>query len=1275
MPSNQQDFSEDEIQRLLNLAEDEKKRYQWGKACEFCEEAIKHLRKKDIKKAADLHFMLAECCYLASYCAETMEDAERLFRLSEKSCEKSGILYQKLKDKGRAIECDVMVSLLRIQLSKNVKEIIQSTQKNSEKLETAIEIYSKNDARLDYSRAIALQYYINSFPVYLQNNHEGILKAFEKIKPFTEQSWALLKETEGVKNHLQLTFFIFGSLAWLGGAGYNLPPQYCAAEIFRAEEIAEELLSIMEESDDDLMLALSYIINCMVKWFLAVLLFEKDRDRKTYFDQVVDFADKGLVHAKRLGFNFLISLFYSHRSPALLWGSATVDFQQVLRDIDLAIKHDRLHLHHLFHMNHVFSSNIYTELAHLTFFPLEDRAAITQKSIDVLEHTIEETLLGVETDSIPLDAALYAGLCLNNVRLAELSSGKADQEKFIVKAIEEAEKAKAAASGLKGGLNQSYAYNSIWFAYKSLADICEETSDKKKLLEMAVEAAEKLLENPVLARTGDLSAKTRLGDLYLELGIISKDEEILKKAHVTFLKALEDSLERGSAYMTASAHQRIAFVEERRGDHAASADRYLKAYKSYEKALKELFGEKIVRKVKELRDYSRAWYLIELARTCHDEDAYHQAKKNYESAGAILKQLPSYHFEAPYYFAWAILEDATQASKEERHVDAAANFEMASEEFDQVRKILNSAQEKAKSLNEKKRIRKLEKAARLRKKYSLARAGFEKGSIFGKDGKKREAAREYANSALLFEEIYNSYEMDSGKEGFLAMWKFCEALEKMELAEVENDPKWYKDSASLFEQASDAFSEKKKKLLALGNAAFCQALESGFKFDEIDDTEAKAQLYMKIKKHLRSAASFYQKCGFTSGADWALAASAYFDGAWHLIQADEILDLKEKKELLEVASNYLKSAAEIFGRSGYRYREKEILDRLEMLNEESQILVSALDAIVKPSVSDGFTNLNPSVLAEETSSSVSISEMRRYSQERENKLGQSEEKKYSIIYLDHLEKEAQIQQTKIRVGIAQIGTPENFFEEKADGLFGLPHSRLGAVRQKIREISEKAHQGKMDILLFPEMTIDLNYEELVQDLLDLAKSHDMIIVPGSYHDIKTKTNICRVIGPEGLVWEQKKHIPALIGFGENKHKENIYTDSPRKITICNTRFGRIAITICRDFLDMDLRVELKNYSIPVDIILNTAFTPVTSDFEAAHFEARRSIYAYCFFCNHAFFGNSQIFSPEKDRTKMIIPPLEENLIFKDIDLFNLRSARKKWEKIRDNEVNFIQSTR
>ena len=251
-----------------------------------------------------------------------------------------------------------------------------------------------------------------------------------------------------------------------------------------------------------------------------------------------------------------------------------------------------------------------------------------------------------------------------------------------------------------------------------------------------------------------------------------------------------------------------------------------------------------------------------------------------------------------------------------------------------------------------------------------------------------------------------------------------------------------------------------------------------------------------------------------------------------------------------------------------------------------------------------------------------------------------------------------------------------FYEEKISGFLGLREDKTEIVRSTVKNMIENAHANKINILLFPEMSIDLNYGELLEEVSDLAKLYNMFIIPGSYHDQETKRNLSMVFGPDGILWEQEKHIPAIIHMEGEKFKEGIDVgEIPRKTIICNTEYGRIAITICRDFLDMDLRVELKNFEPPVDIILNPAFTPVTADFKAAHFDARRSIYAYCFFANIAEFGDSLIYTPEKERIERTIQSKKEDLIYKDIDLFKLRSERKKWEREHEKELRFIQSTR
>jgi predicted amidohydrolase len=433
---------------------------------------------------------------------------------------------------------------------------------------------------------------------------------------------------------------------------------------------------------------------------------------------------------------------------------------------------------------------------------------------------------------------------------------------------------------------------------------------------------------------------------------------------------------------------------------------------------------------------------------------------------------------------------------------------------------------------------------------------------------------------------------------------------------------------------------------------------------------------------LRKAASAYGKGGFESGADWALATSTYFDAAWHLIRADEELKLDERRRLLGIGCRYLKSAAEIFGRSGHRDKAREVTERLDMVEEEEKILLSALNTIREPSISKSTVGIVAPASPVETSLSPRINEVRQFTEEARRVAEERTKKKYELVYRDLLKEYPRIQRSESRVAVAQIGLSKTgdilseFYEEKAGGLLGLREDKVETVRSKVKNMIEIAHAKGVNILLFPELAVDLNHGQLLEDVSSLAKAFEMYVIPGSYHDQETKRNLSVVIGPDGIQWQQEKHIPATISYEGKKFKERIEVGTtPRKIIVCNTEFGRIAIAICRDFLDMDLRVELKNFEPPVDIIFNPAFTPVTEDFKAAHFDARRSIYAYCFFANTAEFGDSLIYTPEKERAERTIPPREESLIYKDIDLFKLRSERKKWEKEQGKERQFIQSTR
>ncbi|MBS2029096.1 MAG: alpha/beta fold hydrolase [Deltaproteobacteria bacterium] len=281
--------------------------------------------------------------------------------------------------------------------------------------------------------------------------------------------------------------------------------------------------------------------------------------------------------------------------------------------------------------------------------------------------------------------------------------------------------------------------------------------------------------------------------------------------------------------------------------------------------------------------------------------------------------------------------------------------------------------------------------------------------------------------------------------------------------------------------------------------------------------------------------------------------------------------------------------------------------------------------------------------------------------------------RYEVVHRDVLG--AAEAQPRFRVGLAQLDVPFESFTLAGDGLVSLRSDAIPDIARKLAEALERAAARHVELLLLPELSVDSGLPALYELLAAFARATGAVVVPGAFHVPARHANLCRVIGPAGVLWEQEKHIAASFTLDGRRVTEGIQPQAQRRVVIADTRFGRVAIAICRDFLDLDLRVELKNAEPPVDIVLNPAFTPVTADFEAAHFEARRSLYAYSLFCNAARFGNSVISSPERGHRRLRAAPGREALLFKDVDLLALRAARRHWEAVRGAVPQFIQSTR
>ncbi|MFX1464548.1 MAG: carbon-nitrogen hydrolase family protein [Promethearchaeota archaeon] len=1274
-----------QVEDLLEKALTEENAYNWKQAAKLYKQIAELYLIRGAKERAAENYMKCGMSYFdAVNASENVGELEENTKYLLKSLKAGAKINKEIGNMSDALECDGLVFLTQALYFMEAKqEILNSAKQSFEFLNKAIELFDKEKTnKNDLARKLYNCSFATVFLVYCSFDKINLDETLQKGFDFAYDAWKISKDVKDLKILTDSLDLEINNLWSLVAFLKDFQKDESWIEYLRNFLVrCDESLKIIGECKNSRILRSIYSAMGLAYVNLAHYYIEEEIEQRKLFDKGLDFLEQSIEFARESrNNNALIYLLYWINFLALVAGKINFLQKRISNDIDEITK-----IGVIFETTNLASypfayylpAFYYSNIAQWSIFTPTQRISYAKKSIEYTKKA-----LGISASTL-VDTWMCQALVWSYSQLINLTAIKEERKDLIQKMLKFTNQAKNFGEKSEGGLIRAAGYSSIYKAYKTLADIAENKEEKIKTLIIAVNANKNYIKHARESRTGNISARLRLGLLYEELGILSSNNDTVLQARELFDKLIDECIDRRYYSYAAAACEYSARIEDRLGNYLVSADYYGRAKNGYSDSLKNAEYKLLKNRINEKINYVNAWSFIENAKASHKKENHLKAKENYERAIEILKNLPNFKFESKYYLAWAEQEEAERLSKLEKHKEATEHYEKTKTVFDDSIKVMEDVANKIKDKFTLERIKKLEKVARLRIKYCSARSNVEKARILGKQGEYCAAAELFASAASEFRDVCNLFKIERERGELEAVYYLCRAWESMELAEKYSDPERFAKAATLFTKASGLFSDSKLKLLASGNSAFCQALELGCEFDETFEYNLKAELYPKIRSILRKAASSYEKGGFENGSNWALATATHFDATWSLIKADEELEFEERKKLLGIGSDYLKSAAELFSKAGYNDKEREILKRLDMVEKEEKIIFSALNSIEKPNISGSTVGIIAPACSLETSQSPRLGEVTQFTlEERRAIVERSAKKKYEIIYRDLFKEYPRAQKREFKVGIAQIGVSKSgnimgeFYNMTSSGLLGLRKDKVECIRSIVRNMIENANKEGISVLIFPEMSIDLNYGEFLEDISYFAKLYEMYIIPGSFHNQGTKQNIAMVFGPDGILWEQEKHIPAIIHFRGKRFKENIEIEAlPRKIFVCNTEFGRIAIVICRDFLDMDLRVELKNFEPPVDIILNPAFTPVTSDFKAIHFDARRSIYAYCFFANIAEFGESLIYTPEKDRTERILQAKEEGLIYKEVDLFKLRSERKKWEKKENNEVKFIQSTR
>ncbi|TFF99752.1 MAG: hypothetical protein EU542_08725, partial [Promethearchaeota archaeon] len=1119
------------LEDKLKEAKQKELNFNFEEATELYKEVLEFFKQQgNLENTARIYERIGNLNLKAVLAVETKDQHTEIIQNSINIFEKAIEIYRDLGNEVKELEC--RAGQFELEADKGIspdyckKMYINSYKKYSE----ASDIYFERTDKENVLRMLSQEATILSYLLQFCDNQSEFDKYCQESEELIEKGWNLsdeIKNNEDLQEFLFLNNVIIGIKIWIkfsrkDNSDKEIPTKYIAR--------CNEAINIIEKGDNNLAKAKMYFITGNLNGILAVQYVHEEEKSKYLGDKCIIDLERALTILKKLNHKpLLIHSIYWLDYYASLMGRYKYLQKRIMGDIKDIKKYGKIYENSSSFwgfLTYFLSANYYNDFARRSILGQAQRKTFAKKGIEELEEGLKMLPFGpFYSISYQLLTNLYSQLVL-------LETNKEEQQNLIEKMFEYAHAAENAANEYRGGMVRSAGYTSLYRAHRTLFHLSRNKEEKIKNLSAAIDAAKKNIPFSIESFRNYIASKMHLGLLYEDLAVLTKQREPLIEARDFFLNLVKEIENLDFQYFLAAAHEYLARIEERLGNHIASALQYELAVKAHEKSLKKVQFKPLRNRVIEKIEYNKAWKLIEEAKFNHKKEDHLKAKENYDKACEILEALSNYEYEASYYSSWGLLEISENASKNENHVEAIKNYKNTMIYFEKAKNKLKDVLEHSSHKLESERISKLIKVANVRINYCSARINLEQARILQKENDHLSAAENFALAASQFRDVCILYKIERERRELEAIYHLCRAWEGMELAENYQEPERFQEASKLFLKASDLFTESKLKLLASGNSSVCLALENGSKFDESTSFNKKAQYYKNIKSMLRNASSSYEKGGFVGGADWALATSTYFDALWNLIQADEELDLKKKNNQIVIGIEYLKSAAELFERTGYTERKEEIYEKIDRIKKEERILYSALNTISTPVISRSTTGIVAPACPIESSLSPKLSEINQLNLEVQRLSPASgSSSKYEIIHKNLLEEIPKNQRTKFRIGIAQIGLSKSgdivdeFFEKNPSGLLRIKKDVIDFIKSSYIKMINKAKKNNVDLLIFPEMTIDLNYRDVFKELSDLAIDTGIYIIPGSYHDEKMNKNISIVFSPYGVLWQQEKHIP------------------------------------------------------------------------------------------------------------------------------------------------------
>jgi len=609
-----------------------------------------------------------------------------------------------------------------------------------------------------------------------------------------------------------------------------------------------------------------------------------------------------------------------------------------------------------------------SSLAHYAQTDFEEKTDMLRKAIEIGRVGLEHATRSGSPDAIgstlhALSKALHF--------YANLEKGSAEQTSLLEEALSHRKRYNEIvgryfpSNDWLGGVGKNYE----GIIKTELAKTETDKDKKRGLLESAASDMEEGLlrckkftsSRPVPTLIAAVATfEDNFGGIQNELYQSTGNSKILSKAIEAFGEAAEDFRKANLPSRAAESYWKMARTQDHTGERQQAAGNFEKASAEYKVAAQRIphFGSFYL----DYSAYMDAWSEIEKAKLAHEREEYSTATKNYENVTNLLSPSKLWGYLSSNFLAWSILEQAEDLSRSENNTEAKKAFEKAAQLFERARADFEKEMSKIKSPDEKEKAVELCTASMKRKDYCLARMNVEEARIFDLRGDYAKSAEKYDSAASIFEKVLETMETGADQNEMKPIVYMCRAWQKMKMADARIAPELYNEASKLFLKAKEYSIKDKTNLLALGNSAFCEALDYGTKFEATKEKDD----FFKTKQYLESAANYYLRAGFEKASLWTSATEILFDAYNYMISAEIEDDLERKTKIYLLAEKCLKRSAEHYEAARYVGKRDEVLRILRKVAEKREFALSLGEMLTAPSEASSTNMISaPSMTTEE----------------------------------------------------------------------------------------------------------------------------------------------------------------------------------------------------------------------------------------------------------------------------------------------------------------------